>query len=501
MVADELISGIERVRTVDRDEFDAQVEAEASRLKADVRDGVFDNPQAIVGLEYELYAVARDDATLRRIPRQLLELIGFEKELGLHNAEMHTSPQPLNAYGLAAQLAEVQARLDAALTKTAAEDIRLVSDGLWTLSPRGESATTYLTSSVETEGVRLMPNVSDDVRYQAMVNGEYTPQASVETPTATLSTDVVTPESLATSIQPHYQVAHAPDLSETFAYAVRVAGPLLALGVNSPFFPPELYDDSDPERVLAEGWAENRVPVFEGVMNAAEGERKVRFPRDFATVEEAIDRIAADRPVVPATVDADGRFDDRYRHLRHKHGTFWRWVRPVFDGATRSGANARIEFRALPAQPTVRDNVAFVAAFAGLMESLPRRKHPVSTLDWEVARENFYAAMRDGLDADLRWITANGEETTETEAIIDELLEHARDGLAIRGLSRGESSRHLDVLRRRLSRGRTPASWKRERVRRAVDDGATLAEAIETMQRTYVRRQRETLVNGSFLSW
>ncbi len=66
-------------------------------IKDAIEDGVFDNPQAIVGLEYEFYAVKDDDATLRRVPRRLLELIGFEKELGLHNAEMTTSPQPLNA--------------------------------------------------------------------------------------------------------------------------------------------------------------------------------------------------------------------------------------------------------------------------------------------------------------------------------------------------------------------------------------------------------------------
>jgi len=53
----------------------------------------------------------------------------------------------------------------------------------------------------------------------------------------------------------------------------------------------------------------------------------------------------------------------------------------VFDGPTPAAANVRIEFRALPAQPTIRDGIAFVAAFAGFIENLPRREHPVASLD------------------------------------------------------------------------------------------------------------------------
>jgi len=33
------------------------------------------------------------------------------------------------------------------------------------------------------------------------------------------------------------------------------------------------------------------------------------------------------------------------------------------------------------------------------MESLTRLEHPVVELDWQLARENFYAAMVDGLSA------------------------------------------------------------------------------------------------------
>jgi hypothetical protein len=86
--------------------------------------------------------------------------------------------------------------------------------------------------------------------------------------------------SLTTSIQPHFQVERAADLPHHFGYALRIAGPLLALEVNSPLFPPDLYDDLDRETVLEDGWMENRIPVYEDMMNPPGEHQKVRFPAD-----------------------------------------------------------------------------------------------------------------------------------------------------------------------------------------------------------------------------
>ncbi|WP_408958606.1 hypothetical protein [Natrinema sp. 74] len=514
MPEEELAARIADVLAVDAVDFRERAEADAEVIKDAVEEGVFDNPQAIVGLEYEFYAVKADDCTLRRVPRRLLELIGFEKELGLHNAEMVTSPQPLNAPGLAAQESEVKARLQTALDVTQSERMRLVSDGLWTIPPEGEAASTYLTDSVERttvtpdgtdRTVRIATNMSDSARYHAMANTDQAESAAmrIDAPHVSLSADTVMPESLITSIQPHYQVPHAPDLPDYFNYALRIAGPLLALGVNSPFFPADLYDeDASAEEILRDGWMEHRISIFETVLNdPTTGEGKVRFPRDLETVEEAIDRIAADNTIVPMPVGSGERFDDQFPHFSRKHGTYWRWVRPVFGGPTRSAANARIEFRPIPAQPTVRDSISFLAAVAGLMESLTRLEHPVLELDWQLARENFYAAMVDGLAADLTWITNDGKETTDGLALYEDLLAHAEDGLTNRGLSEEDAAKYLYPLRRRVRQEVTPASWKREQVRAALEDGADFADAIERMQQTYVARQSETLLEGSFADW
>jgi hypothetical protein len=499
MSASDLASQVDAALDVDADEFASRVEAETEALKAEIEDGTFDNPQAIVGLEYEFYAVDAETDALMRMPRRLLEHIGFEKELGLHNAELSTTPQPLSEYGIRAQEAEVQAKLDAARTEVAREGISLVSDGLWTVPPIGETASEYLTDSIEEDGVRMATNMSRAVRYHAMANTDYAATLQLDAPHVSLSADTVMPESLITSIQPHYQVSHVHNLPEYFRYALRIAAPLLAVSVNSPFFPPDLYD-ADGETVLEECWMENRVPVFESVLNPEDTE-KVTFPEDIDSVEAAVDRIAADETVVPAQIEPKGRFDDEFAHFRHKHGSFWRWVRPVFGGSTRKSANARIEFRPLPGQPTVRGTISLLAVFAGLLESLPRRKHPLHQQPWATAEENFYAAVRDGLEADLTWITADGMETNDTDELYAELFELARDGLQLRGLDAEEANRYIQPLRERVDRRMTPARWKHERVEERVEAGEPFPQAIWGMQADYIDAQAETLVDGSFSEW
>src|SRR6056297_3322043 len=172
MPESDLAAQVEDVLSVAPDEFQAEVEADAEVIVEEVDDGTFDNPQAIVGFEYEYYAVDAETTALNRVPRRLLDLIGFEKELGLHNAEMSTSPQPLNSHGLAAQEAEVKARLSAAEDRTGSEGMALVSDALWTIPPEGETSRQYLTDSVSDRGVRIASNMSDSVRYHAMANSE-----------------------------------------------------------------------------------------------------------------------------------------------------------------------------------------------------------------------------------------------------------------------------------------------------------------------------------------
>lgn len=486
---------------IDYEAFEQRVREEGEFVVEHLEAGTFDNPQSTIGLEHEFYAVDADTGSIRRIHRSLLDFLGFEKELGLHNAEVTTGVHPATAAGFDAIAAELEGKLSATETWAADHGVRLVSDGMWTIGPDDHSTSSYLFEANHEEGLVLAINVSNAVRYHGFASTERALATEIDVPGVSLEADNSGPVSLTTSIQPHYQVEEAATLPRHFNYALRVAGPLLALGVNSPLFPPELYDETDRETVLEAAWAEHRIPVYEQMMRPVDGPAKVRFPQDLETVGEAIDRIVDDYVIVPASIEAGQRFDDAFVHLRHKHGSYWRWVRPVFDGGSQAAANARLEFRPLPGQPTLGDTMAFLAAFAGLMTALPTADHPVADLSWKQAKENFYAAARDGLEADVRWITASGERTDDLTRCLDDLLDAATDGLEQRGVPTERAAAWLEPLRDRVRRERTPAGWKRAQTAMRLDEGASLTEAIHGMQRSYLDHQRETFFDGTFATW
>lgn len=127
--------------------------------------------------------------------------------------------------------------------------------------------------------------------------------------------------------------------------------------------------------------------------------------------------------------------------------------------------------------------------------------HPARALDWETARENFYAAARDGLGADLVWRTAGGERTTETGELFADLFDAAVDGLERHGVSRDDAEARIAPLRDRVRQGRTPASWTLSATRAAHEDGEPPDEALRTAQKRYIDRQAETLYSGHLTDW
>jgi gamma-glutamyl:cysteine ligase YbdK (ATP-grasp superfamily) len=499
---------VDRLKTskqLDVDAFEQRVREEAAVIEENLAAGTFDNDQVTVGLEYEFYAVDEGSAHIRRVPRALLHTLGFDKELGLHNAELNASVQPCNRAGIEAIAKEVEAKLSALHARAADDDIRFVSDGMWTTGPEHDTADDYLTEATHEEGLTLGINVSNAVRYHAFgsMDGNQAIGGRVDLPGATIEADSAEPVSLTTSIQPHYQPLRAADLPAVHGIALRLAGPLLAVAVNSPFLPPELYDDDALTRdlVTTDAYAENRIPVYEGMMNPADGPAKVRFSRDIETPADAIERVVEDAVLVPAEIGAGERFDDAFVHFRHKHGSYWRWVRPVFDGASKADASARIEFRPLPGQPTVADTISLVAAFVGATTELHETDHPVRDLPWADARDNFYAAVRDGLNAELAWVTTDGDRTTDVDRLYADLFDAATAGLERHGLDRQHAAHWLQPLRRRVDRRLTPAAWKRDVAVAAMDDGLDAPDAIRETQRRYVDCQRETLFDGHLVDW
>ena len=478
-----------------RETFARRVDSQAAALRTAIANGEFDAEGFAVGLEVECYGVDTG-GRLTALPDKLFGTRGRTREIGRHNVELNSTPQPLTPDGIDAQAAGLRTAV-ADLQDHAADDARIITDGMWTIPP-SEGSQAYLGAVTEAEGVRIADNMQPKPRYYAIDNA-LLDHAGGEIMLPVPGTDVSCPtilvESVTTSIQPHLQIPAVAAFPTYFNAAIRTLGPVLALATNSPFLPTDLYTTVDEPRALVAATPhELRVPVFEATVNSA-GYSKAGCPADIDATTDIIDRVVDDWTCGPFLreweVDPDD--SDPYWEFRHKYGTYWRWVRGIVGGDASSegepdlttGGALRIEYRPLPTQPTVTDILGLHWLVVGLLCGIVAADHPLTELPWSDARESFDNAVDDGLDAELHWVTADGEATTDHDTIYEEVFDLAERGLREQGLDEAEAADRLAPIRARWEQRKTPSQWKKGRVREGLADGESLDDAIASMQRDY----------------
>lgn len=177
-------------------------------------------------------------------------------------------------------------------------------------------------------------------------------------------------------------------------------------------------------------------------------------------------------------------------------GTTWPWNRAVYSHL--DGGHLRIEFRALPAGPTVIDMLANAALMIGwalaLADSIEER---IAQLPFQLAEYNFYRAAQHGLTAQVIWpsLQQSQPETVEINTVIKHLLPEARRGLESIGVDSIEIDRLLKVIEHRLETGQTGSCWQLQQTQYYRSQG-TVFEAHQQMLRDYV----ENLMLGNPVS-
>ena len=139
--------------------------------------------------------------------------------------------------------------------------------------------------------------------------------------------------------------------------------------------------------------------------------------------------------------------------LRMHNGTIWPWNRACY-GVTNGIAHLRIENRVLPSGPTILDEIANAAFFAGLMVSLPNEYGDVAkVMSFDDAKANFFAAARHGLNAQFNWI--DGKTLLSIDSDTRSLAPAGARGTQASSCDSADIDRYLGVIEDRVRSGQT----------------------------------------------
>ncbi|MCO4770972.1 MAG: CBS domain-containing protein [Deltaproteobacteria bacterium] len=294
-------------------------------------------------------------------------------------------------------------------------------------------------------------------------------------------------EACNTSFQIHFQTA-AHEFAKLYNLAQLVTAPVLAVAANSALL------------LGRRLWHETRIALFQqsvDVRNPSQKGRghrtRVRFGENWLKggVEDLFREDLARFRIVLSTELGEPSSELYARGVLPPltalclfNGTVYRWNRPCY-GVKDNVAHIRIENRALPAGPTVVDEVANSAFFFGLMSALSEEMDdPAEVFPFDYARSNFVAAARSGLDAQFHWLD---DRILTAQELVLELIPKARKGLLDQGIDSADVDKYLGILEERTKLRRTGARWMLESLE-TMDEGTTdqrgraLVKALESRQ-------------------
>lgn len=262
-------------------------------------------------------------------------------------------------------------------------------------------------------------------------------------------------EAVTTSLQIHLQVS-AEDATRFYNASQILSAPMVAVAANSPYlFGKDLWD-------------ETRIPVFEQAVymdcyrdSQDEPLHRVTFGSGYAKetiLEPFLENLELYPVLLPQVFDEP---PELLSHLRLHNGTIWRWTRPLIGMDHDGTPHIRIEHRAPAAGPSLKDVIANLAFYVGLMSHFTRKKIPLENqIPFDRAEENFYQAARNGMSAQVRWV---GGKKWDMQTLLKEvLIPAARRGLQKCGIEEEDISYYIDdIIHNRVRTGQNGTRWQR----------------------------------------
>ena len=468
----------------DRQRYRDKVKRNLAVLQRMLDDGQFETARKLIGVEVEFYVVdGRGEPTM--INEELLsrlESADFQTELAQFNIEFNLAPHKL--------------------TDTV---FREIEEELTTSFSHADRRADEFDAHVAMVGIIptlkdlhvTIHNLSANPRYHLLneqileARGEDLQLEIEGVERLALQASSIAMEAAATSVQLHVQVS-PEGFATTWNAAQAIAGAQVAAGANSPFL------------LGKELLRETRIALFEQTIDTrseeltAQGVRpRVWFgERWIDSVTDLFDENVRYFPALlplldeedPEAVLTRGDIPHLPELVLH-NGTIYRWNRPIYAVA-RGKPHFRLENRVLPAGPTMVDIVANAAFFYGLVRGIADWDEPIARqLSFAAAADNFRAAARNGINAELFWPGVG--QVPASELILRELLPIARTGLDAWGVDPADRDHYLGVIEQRALHRRTGANWQVETFRSLFDtDGLDRESALIETTRRYLDHMR-----------
>lgn len=422
-------------------------------LERMIESGMIESGIRRIGAEQEIFLV---DDSFRPANKamELLESLNhpqFTTELALFNLECNLSPHVLEGKALSALESELNSLLDRVREQTREKDLKTVLTGI---------LPTLTQADLGIESMSPIPRYHRlNEAMKALRGGEF--RAIIKgLDELHVTHDNVLFEACNTSFQVHFQVG-ADEFARLYNLAQVVTSPVLAAAVNSPV-------------VLQHRlWQETRVALFQQSVDerseTIQGRgRRPRVSFGDAWINDSVleifrEDVARFRLVLTTQLgDHSTEVLDRggipeLSALRLHNGTVYRWNRACY-GIGEGKAHLRIENRALPAGPSVRDEIANAAFFFGLMSAMAEEYEDITkVISFDDAKGNFMMAARQGLKAQFNWL--DGKRLSAEELILDQLLPCASRGLKKQDIDEKEIEEYLGVIDARVRSGQTGSQW------------------------------------------
>ncbi len=464
-------------------EFSIRLENQLAVLRDVITEPQFNRWEPTFGAELEVY-LADNMFRPAAINEQLLSMANNDQltqELNKYNLEFNMSPVPARGSPFAAMEDELRSCLNMLQGHAQSIDSQVIPIGILPTLQDKHLSLDYMT---------------DAPRYHALNNGlTKVRKGGFHIDIAgedhlSLHGEGVTVEGANTSFQVHLQIP--ADRFATYFNSAQLTTPLaLALSANSPLI------------AGCRLWQESRIALFKQSIDLRErGNPHWRQPARVSfghgwlrstAWELFAENVALYQPLIPVLTDPEEiSSPPRLPELCLHHGTIWPWNRAVYSHL--GGGHLRIEFRFLPAGPTVLDMLANAALCIGWSLGIgDSMDHYAARLPFKFAEYNFYRAAQDGLDAQLIWPRKHrgGLEERPIRELIEEFLPRARQGLDQLELDSADVDRLWHVIEERFDTGQNGASWQLssfEKYRKTMDVG----DACRSMLADYVANITES---------